>query len=412
MTVLYSLTIKIYVFAIHLASLFNSKARQWVKGRKGWQEKLKTGTEGCDHTIWVHCASLGEFEQGRPLMEMIKEKVPDSYILLTFFSPSGYELRKNWSGADYICYLPADTRRNAKLFVETVKPEKVIFIKYEFWYNYINELNLGNISLYLVSGIFRKNQHFFKWYGRFFLSMLQKFTHIFVQDDCSAQILNNVGINNVTVAGDTRFDRVMKIAGSAHQIPVIEEFAGNEKVLIAGSSWRKDEELIVKYINTSPGRMKWIFAPHEISETNILRIEGSLKTSSVRYSKFSPEKAVSRVLIIDNIGMLSSAYRYAYIAEIGGGFSKGIHNIIEAACWGVPTLFGPNHKKFREAIELIEAGGSFCFRNYNELSNIIDKLLSDTSFRSNASIAARNYVMNNTGATEKIFRSIMMNEAG
>ncbi len=410
MSVLYSLSIKIYVFAVHLASLFDYKARKWIKGRKGWHEKLKAGTEGFEHTIWVHCASLGEFEQGRPLMEMIKEKIPGCNILLTFFSPSGYELRKSWPGADYICYLPADTRQNARLFVETVKPEKAIFIKYEFWNNYITEVSIRNIPLYLISGIFRENQHFFKWYGGFFLRMLKKFTHIFVQDISSAKILNEAGINNVTVAGDTRFDRVMKIAGSARNIPVIEEFAGNEKVLIAGSSWRKDEEIIAKYINASPGRMKWIFAPHEINETNIARLEGSLKTSSVRFSEFSSEKAESRVLIIDNIGMLSSAYKYAYIAGIGGGFGKGIHNILEAACWGVPTIFGPNHKKFREAIELLKAGGAFCFRNYHELNSILDKLLSDSDFHSKASLTARNYVMNNTGATEKIFRSIIGND--
>ncbi|MGQ9620121.1 MAG: 3-deoxy-D-manno-octulosonic acid transferase [Bacteroidales bacterium] len=406
MNFIYSLIIRIYTCVIYIASLFNSKARLWIEGRRRWQLKLASGTMDFKKTIWIHCASLGEFEQGRPLIEKIKKEMPDFRILLSFFSPSGYEIRKNYPLADYICYLPADTPENSRLFIETVNPEIALFIKYEFWNNYISELHRKDIPVYLVSGIFRKNQYFFKWYGRYFLGILKKFQHIFLQDEESSILLHRAGIENYTVTGDTRFDRVAKIAGSSKRIPVIEKFINGEKVLLAGSSWQKDEEIIADYINNYPARMKWIFAPHEPEQSNIERIERLFKTECVRFSQFSDKKISARVLIIDCIGLLSSAYRYAYIAEVGGGFGKGIHNILEPACWGVPVLFGPNYGKFREAISLINTKGAFCFNNYKEFETILDELISNSALYESASKTALKYITENTGATKKIFKMI------
>ncbi len=328
----------------------------------------------------MHCASLGEFEQGRPVIEAIKKEMPDFKIILTFFSPSGYEIRKNYQNADIVCYLPADTPGNAEKFVNSIKPELVIFVKYEFWYNYISVLSRKAIPLFLISAIFRKEQHFFKWYGSFFRDMLKKFRMIYVQDQNSLDLLRGIGLKNVVQAGDTRFDRVMEIAGTAEIIPQLESFRGNERLFLAGSSWKKDEEIIAEYINKYPDRMKWVFAPHEIGSENIERLEKLFRVKCIRFSEFTDESRDARVLIIDNIGMLSSAYRYAYIAAVGGGFGKGIHNILEPACWGIPVLFGPNHQKFREALELISLGGAKSFKNYNDFESILDGLLSDEKF--------------------------------
>jgi len=410
MNFLYSLAIKLYVWGIYAVSPFNSKARLWVKGRKNWKEKLSSKAEDLVNPVWVHCASLGEFEQGRPVIEMIKEKYPRQKIILTFFSPSGYEIRKNYQFADYICYLPADTRGNAKYFIETVRPKMGLFIKYEFWNNYVTELYNKRIPVYLISGIFRKSQHFFRWYGKFFLDMLRKFTYFFLQDEDSARLLRRAGIENFAVTGDTRFDRVSKIAGSAPAIHVIEQFRNGEKVFLAGSSWPEDEKIIVKYINSNPGRMKWIFAPHEPEPSNIERLEKMLKTEYVRFSEFSEKDRNARVLIINTVGILSSAYRYASVAAVGGGFGKGIHNVLEPACWGIPVLFGPNHHKFREAVNLLQRKAAFCFKNYEDFRIIMEKLLVDTEMYKSASEAALKYVSENTGATEKILSVIMQND--
>ncbi|MBA4323464.1 MAG: 3-deoxy-D-manno-octulosonic acid transferase, partial [Odoribacter sp.] len=338
----------------------NHKASLWVAGRRDWSSKLKANIGSSENTIWFHCASLGEFEQGRPVMEMLKEKAPGTKIVLSFFSPSGYEIRKNYRVADFVCYLPADTPGNASEFISIIKPSLAIFVKYEFWNNYITELSKRNIPLYLVSGIFRADQHFFRWYGGFFRKILKKFAHIFVQDTRSADLLKGIGIEDITVAGDTRFDRVNQIAATASGLPVIEKFRGEEKLFLAGSSWKPDEEIIAGVINLNPGMMKWVLAPHEIGKSNIDRLVKLFHTEVVRYSEFKDESAEARVLIIDNIGTLSSAYRYADIAAVGGGFGKGIHNILEPACWGTPVLFGPNYNGFKEAADLISSGGAFC----------------------------------------------------
>jgi len=406
----YNLGILIYVLLVRLLSPFNSKAGLWTSGRKNWKIQLSENVNPIDTNIWIHCASLGEFEQGRPLIEAIKKMRPEFRILLTFFSPSGFEIRKNYPNADYVCYLPADTPGNARKFIDLANPAAVIFVKYEFWNNYTLLLNNKDIPLYLVSGIFRNDQHFFKWYGGFFRRMLLRFRHIFVQDATSADLLKGIGVENVTVAGDTRFDRVIQIASSARDIPQIEHFRAGEKLFLAGSSWHQDEEILSRYINLYPAKMKWVLAPHEIDRANIDRLEKLFTTSVVRLSEFTEKSSQARVLIIDNIGMLSSAYRYAYIAGIGGGFGKGIHNILEAACWGVPVMFGPNHKKFREAVELITNDGARTFSSFEEFTRIISDWMSDPEQYARSAQAAAKYVRDNAGATDKILTGISLKD--
>ena len=403
MNILYTISIILYSAGIRIASVFNQKAGQWIKGRRGWRKNLISGLSGSTRKlIWFHCASLGEFEQGRPVIESVKEKYPEFQILLTFFSPSGYEVRKNWDGVDYIFYLPADTVSNARRFVEITQPSMVFFVKYEFWNNFISAIHRKGTPLYLISGIFRPQQYFFRWYGGFFRNLIRKFTHIYVQDEESFRLLQQIGIKESTIAGDTRFDRVKKIASAATSLPLIEAFCAEEKVAVAGSSWPQDEELIIKYINEHPGKIKWIIAPHEISKSNIERIESQIKVKSTRYSDKGADISVARVMIIDNIGILSSVYRYAVVAVIGGGFGKGIHNILEAACWGLPVLFGPNYEKFREAVDMLKLKAAYSFKDYNKFSDLLDSLLDNSEVYSDASREASKYVEANAGATQKI----------
>jgi 3-deoxy-D-manno-octulosonic-acid transferase len=406
MRLIYSLAIYFYTGLIYLVSPFNNKAKLWLRGRKGWKSELKKRIVAGDRIIWIHCASLGEFEQGRPVIEMIREREPGSKILLTFFSPSGYEIRKNWPFADYICYLPADIPGNAESFVQIVKPAVVLFVKYEFWNNYITALHRRKIPVYLISAIFRPGQVFFRWYGGFFRSILRKYRHIFVQDNTSEKLLSATGISSVSVTGDTRFDRVHQIAAAAKEIPVIENFGRGEKILLAGSSWPQDEEIIAEYINNYPGRLKWIFAPHEIDSANIDRLEKLLKVKHARYSEGRNDFNDVRVMIIDNIGLLSSAYRYAYIAAVGGGFGKGIHNILEPACWGIPVMFGPNYKKFREAVELINEECAVSFNSFESFRNSLDRLLEDKAFYLKSAKTASQYITKNTGASGAIMAEI------
>jgi 3-deoxy-D-manno-octulosonic-acid transferase len=407
MKVLYNLGILIFSALARLASPFNSRASLWVKGRKNWAHKISEKINPGDRVIWVHCASLGEFEQGRPVIEAIKQQMPQFRIFLTFFSPSGYEIRKNYAFADCVSYLPSDTPSNAARLIELVKPEYVIFVKYEFWSNYISAIYKNEIPLYLISGIFRRSQHFFKWYGSFFRSMLKKFEMIYVQDQNSLDLLTEIGIRNAILAGDTRFDRVVQIAGTAKIIPQLEQFRGVERLFLAGSSWKPDEEIISEYINMFPGKMKWVFAPHEVDKSNVDRLQSLFKVKTVRFSEFSEKDADSRVLIIDNIGMLSSAYSYAYIAAIGGGFGKGIHNILEPACWGIPVIFGPKFSNFKEAVDLLEDGGAKTFVTFDDFRKIMDLLLSDEKIYTNSAGIASKYVKENAGATEIIIKEIM-----
>src|SRR4030042_134309 len=407
MSVLYNIGIYIILGLAHLISPFNKKVKIWINGNRNWFEVLRKKISSEERYVWMHCASLGEFEQGRPVIEAIKKEKPHVRIILTFFSPSGYEIRKNHQLADIICYLPSDTPGNAEKFISMIDPAVVIFVKYEFWYNFLTVLWRRKIPLYLISGIFSRDQLFFKWYGKFFRRMLSNFSWFFVQDQNSSDLLGTIGLQNVTVAGDTRFDRVLQITASAREIPQLELFRGNEKIFLAGSSWKQDEEIITRYINSYPGRMKWIFAPHEIDDANIEWLVRHLKKKHIKFSQFTDAAADARVLIIDNIGMLSSAYRYADIAAIGGGFGKGIHNILEPACWGIPVLFGPNHTKFREAVELIRLGGAYSFETYPDFEGIIDRLLTDEAAYKKSAEAARKYVSENTGATSNIMPGIV-----
>jgi len=407
MRLIYNAGIFFYSAIAWIIAPFNQKAHAWVDGRKNWFDSLKQKVIPGEKYIWIHCASLGEFEQGRPVIESLKKEKPASRILLTFFSPSGYEIRKDYPLADIICYLPYDTLGNAEKFISLVNPSIVILVKYEFWDNFISAIYRKHIPLYLISGIFRKEQHFFKWYGGFFRKMLRKFTRIFVQDMESSDLLGAIGITNVVVAGDTRFDRVAEIAARAKEIPLIELFRGDQKLFLAGSSWKQDEEIIARYINLHPENMKWVFAPHEIDRENIDRLEKLFTVKCVRFSGFSDESKDARVMIMDNIGMLSSAYRYAGIAAVGGGFGKGIHNILEPACWSIPVLFGPNYGKFREAVDLINLGGAKSFNDYPGFEEILDRWISDAALYQKAAALAGEYVNKNMGATSLIMKEIV-----
>ncbi len=408
MELLYKIGISFFSLAVRFASLFNEKAKQFVIGRKGWRETLKNQVEKDARYIWFHCASLGEFEQGRPVIEEIRSQFPEYKIVLTFFSPSGYEIRKNYEGADVISYLPLDTKKNAQTFIDIVKPEKVFFIKYEFWYYFISELKERNISLYIVSAIFRENQQFFKntFWGRWYRQTLFKFEHFFVQNETSAQLLRNIGLNNISVAGDTRFDRVAAIAKAAKKIPAVEKFKGESLLFIAGSTWKPDEELLIEFINRY-GNAKFVIAPHEVSGANINRIHELLKRPAISMSKIT-ETEVDKyeVLIIDSIGLLSSLYQYGNVAYIGGGFGVGIHNILEAATFGMPIVFGPNYKKFKEAVDLISDGGAFSIDKYSELEQLFLRLISEKKFVNDTKEITRKYVEKNVGSTKFIIKKV------
>ena len=405
MNVFYNLAIYLYGFFIHCASFFNEKAALWVKGRKDWEAKLKSVLQGSNAVIWFHCASLGEFEQGRPLIEKIKLKYPNCKILLTFFSPSGYEIRKNYSGADVVFYLPLDTVYNARTFIDIVKPERVFFVKYEFWFNYLRELKNRNIPTYLISAIFRREQHFFSSIGKWSRQGLDTYKHIFVQDENSLSLLNEFGYNNVIVAGDTRFDRVNKLVAKAKKYDLIQVFKGEIPLVLAGSTWQADEDILASLSLTN---FKLIIAPHEISESNL----GSLmqkfsKYNPVRYSEANDASLKNaRVLIIDNIGILSSLYGYASIAYIGGGFGKGIHNVLEAAAYGMPVLFGPNYQKFQEAVELIQLKAAYSVNSTEELKEKLNLFLNDSVLLKETSLVSKKYVEQKTGATDIILNVV------
>ncbi len=406
---IYTAIIIIYGFLVVIASPFSSKAGKWVRGRRGWRSKIKSFKKEGSKVVWIHCASLGEFEQGRPVIEKIRSEQPGWKVVLTFFSPSGYEVRKDYANTDIVMYLPADIHVNVNYFLNKIEPDLVLIVKYEFWYNYLNELKRRNVPTYLVSGIFRPTQYFFRWYGWFAKAMFSVFTHIFVQDEQSGRLLNGIGYEKYTVTGDTRFDRVSQIAATAAKLPLIESFRGGEKLFIAGSSWEADEDIIIRYINGNPGRMKWLIAPHEINESHLARIEKMLNVNSARYSAFDQDKTDCRVLLIDNIGMLSSVYRYAAIAAVGGGFGKGIHNILEPACWGIPVLFGPNHDKFREADDLINRGGAISFNNFEAFYAAVEKYLSDHTTLIRAGAECISYITENEGATDKVYKKVFQN---
>ena len=473
MRYLYNIAIWFYVLGVRVAALFNRKVRLMWQGEQEAYAKIEAGLKDGDRVVWVHAASLGEFEQGRPLIEKLKRENPEYKILLTFFSPSGYEVRKNYAGADVIAYLPLDTPRNARRFVELVKPEKVVFVKYEFWLNYLAELRGMGVDTYIISAIFRKEQMFFKWYGGLFREGLKAFKKLFVQNEESKELLKEIGVENVVVAGDTRFDRVADVVSMAKKLEVVEAFVNAQcttnglelqrkmhnaqsldnaqvdmsqlPVLVVGSSWGPDEELLARYINERAGKMKMIIAPHEVSEERIKELTEKLSCKWVLYTNaqctmhnaqlgetrdvrhetrdrlritdkiFNSQLFIARgsktdgstlnsydCLVVNTIGVLSSVYQYGQVAYIGGGFGVGIHNTLEAAAWGIPVVFGPNYNKFQEAKELIECGAARSISNYEECAKALDEFFEKNE---EASKVAGLYVASHTGATEIIHNS-------
>ena len=453
-----------------IGSLFNKKIKKMWRGEREAVDLLKEKVDPTAKYVWFHAASLGEFEQGRPLIEQLRATHPEYKILLTFFSPSGYEVRKNYEGADIVCYLPLDTIRNARRFLRAVHPVMAFFIKYEFWYNYLHILRHRGVPVYSVSSIFRPGQVFFKWYGRNYAKVLHCITHFFVQNEVSLQLLKGIGIDEATVVGDTRFDRVLQIKEQAKELPIVEAFKGINgkgdackdnlsedackrvlsedackedlsedackedlsedackedlsenackedlsengckgcKVFVAGSSWQPDEDIFIRFFNDHPD-WKLIIAPHVIGEDHLAYILDKLQMKAVRYTQATEQSAAeARCLIIDCFGLLSTIYRYGEIAYVGGGFGVGIHNVPEAAVWGVPVLFGPNNKRFQEAQDLLACKGSFEVTDYDSFNTIISRLISDDQFRQQCGEASANYVKSRSGATDIIMKSVV-----
>ncbi len=406
MSNLYTLIIHFYHLLIRISALFVPKAKLWVKGRKNIFQHIRQSVDNHKPLVWFHCASLGEFEQGRPVMEAFRKAFPHYRILLTFFSPSGYEVRKNYEGADYIFYLPVDTKRNARRFVAYTRPQAAIFVKYEFWFNYLNELKKGGIPVLSISAIFRPGQRFFKksaWWQR---KKLRSIDHFFVQNETSKQLLKTIGINHVTVSGDTRFDRVHAVAEEKKAFPLIEKFRDGNRLFLAGSTWPRDEELVFSLIKKNPD-LKFIFAPHEVHTSRISGLINRMPEKPLLFSEAGEENIhSSRILIIDSIGILLHLYQYAHMAYIGGGFGVGIHNILEAATFGMPVIFGPNYHKFQEARDLISLGAAFSVSSEAALNDIANRLLSDPEFLKHASQTSRSYVEEKRGATEMIIGNL------
>lgn len=416
MKFLYDISIFLYKFGINIASLFNTKAKLFVQGRKNLLENIALHLKGSSSIIWLHCSSVGEFEQARPVIEWIKANRPQYKILLTFFSPSGYELRKNYDLVDWVFYMPIDTPRNAKNFIDLVVPQMAIFVKYEFWYNHLNELRKRNIDTYIISSIFRPKQIFFKWYGGFFRSILKCFTILFVQDSTSTNLLQSIGLtNNVIECGDTRFDRVHKIVSNSKEIPIVEEFAKGNFVIVGGSTWGPDEEIIASNIKNF-SKVKLILVPHEISKERLHSIDETFASYKIlRYSQLALRKndasvkkdlESANVLVIDTIGLLSSIYKYGHCAYIGGGFGVGIHNILEAATYGIPVIFGPNYHKFKEAIDLLNIHGAYSIKCSSEFYEVFKDLVSDKNILLLKGDICRKYVESHLGATSIITSKI------
>lgn len=458
---MYNIAIYIYLIGVAIGSLFNKKIKKMWRGEREAVDLLKEKVDPTAKYVWFHAASLGEFEQGRPLIEQLRATHPEYKILLTFFSPSGYEVRKNYEGADIVCYLPLDTIRNARRFLRAVHPVMAFFIKYEFWYNYLHILRHRGVPVYSVSSNFRPGQVFFKWYGRNYAKVLHCITHFFVQNEVSLQLLKGIGIDEATVVGDTRFDRVLQIKEQAKELPIVEAFKGINgkgdackddlsedackddlsedackydlsedackddlsedackddlsengckgcKVFVAGSSWQPDEDIFIRFFNDHPD-WKLIIAPHVIGEDHLAYILDKLQMKAVRYTQATEQSAAeARCLIIDCFGLLSTIYRYGEIAYVGGGFGVGIHNVPEAAVWGVPVLFGPNNKRFQEAQDLLACKGSFEVTDYDSFNTIISRLISDDKFRHQCGEASANYVKSRSGATDIIMKSVV-----
>ena len=403
---MYNLIIYIYLLGVAIASLFSKKVHKMWRGERDAFGVLKSSVDPDAKYVWFHAASLGEFEQGRPIMERLRHEHPEYKILLTFFSPSGYEVRKNYDGADIICYLPLDTPINAIRFLRLIRPCMAFFIKYEFWWNYLHILKHRHVPTYSVSSIFRKEQIFFRWYGYEYRLVLKCFTHLFVQNETSKQLLAGLGIHNVSISGDTRFDRVLQIKEQSKQLPVVEAFRQNYKVFIAGSSWQPDEELFIRFFNEHKD-WRIIIAPHVIGEDHLQQILSRLDRKTVRYTQTNAEEASSAdCLIIDCFGLLSSIYHYGDVAYIGGGFGVGIHNVLEAAVWGIPVIFGPNNKHFNEAQSLLADKGGFEITDYDGFKSIMSKLMTDEAFLAASGKKAGENVKKSAGATTRILNGI------
>ncbi len=413
MDFLYNTGISLYKLGVRAASLKNHKAKQLLEGQARTFSYLKERLTPGTRYIWIHAASLGEFEQGRPLIEMIKAKQPDAHIVLSFFSPSGYEVRKGYNMVDAVVYLPFDLPENVDKFINLVNPQMAIFIKYEFWGNYLKTLKRRGIPTYLVSAIFRPGQVFFKPWGGMFREVLSCFTTMFVQNAASRTLLNKIGFNNVEVAGDTRFDRVADVRNAAKDFPVVERFVSNSKfTLVAGSSWQPDEDIIVPYFNSHPG-MKLILAPHEFDKERLDALLAKFKRPVSLYSCASADEMEQcDALVVDCFGILSSLYRYGQVAYVGGGFGAGIHNVNEAAVYGMPVVFGPNHKKFREATDLIACGGGFAIDGDEAFAKVMDKMLSNKAFLEKSGTIADKYIQSHLGATDFVYANIFGKSAG
>lgn len=408
MRYLYSFGIRCYAMAVGIASLFNPKAKQMLAGWRQTFGRLSVAPVGSGKTAWFHASSLGEFEQARPVLEEFRRRHPEYKICVTFFSPSGFEVRKDYPQADFVCYLPMDTQANAIRFVNLLRPSVAFFAKYDYWFNYLEQLRRRNVPTYIFSAIFRPRQYFFQWYGKWFLRQVGScFTHLFVQNEESQQLLQSHGIGHVSIAGDTRFDRVHAIAQEAKRNDKVEQFLSlhsGDPVLLAGSSWEPDEELLMRYLQHRDGRLVLILAPHVIGKSHLEWIKKSLPKGQrcTFYSQMGDADPQSRVLIIDNMGMLSSLYRYAQVAYIGGGFGAGIHNILEAVTFGKPVVFGPNYHKFKEACDIIDVKGGYTFDRYEQLEATLDRLFDNDETYRHASQQCTQYMQHNLGATELI----------
>lgn len=422
LTELYNLLIYIYLVGVAIYSRFNPKVREMWRGERNAIKTIREKLDPNAEYVWFHAASLGEFEQGRPIIERLRHEHPEYKVLLTFFSPSGYEVRKNYEGADIVCYLPLDTIRNSRRFLRTIRPVMAFFIKYEFWYNYLHILRHRGVPVYSVSSIFRPDQIFFRWYGKQYARVLKCFSHFYVQNEESKTLLAKLGINNVTVTGDTRFDRVLAIKEQSKVLPVVDAFTQGGDAFVAGSSWQPDEEIFIPYFNNKKPEWKLIIAPHVIAEEHLQQIETLLKGRKVvRYKEAAEEwesgddarksavmarLAEADALIINCFGLLSSIYRYGKISYVGGGFGVGIHNTLEAAVWGIPVIFGPNHQRFDEAIALKQCGGGISINSSEDFETVMSKLTTDDSALAEASKNAGQYVKEHSGATETILKSV------
>lgn len=409
----YNIGVFLYTLFIHISAIFNPKAKLWKDGRRDWKKKLseKINALGNNERIWIHCASLGEFEQGRPVIEAIKQQFPQYKIILTFFSPSGYEARKNYEFADLVCYLPPDFKNNAEQFIKISNPKTVIFVKYEFWLNYLFELSHKQIPTYLISAVFKPHQPFFKWYGAPFVKALKTYKTIFLQDQHSKELLGKLQVNTGVVCGDTRIDRVIKINSEGRIVSELEKFSESSFTIIAGSSWPKDETILLesfKNLCSKYPKLKLVIAPHEIDAKHIAYIESELNKNNLSYTLFSKKENSSNqnVYLLDTIGLLSSSYKYGKLAYIGGGFDNGIHNTLEPAVYGLPVIFGPNNKKFNEAQDLKSSGGGFEINSKEQLEGVLNDLISNENLRQKAAIACLNYINVSKGASEKIINQV------